>query len=97
MRKKDDKSLYEKYTINNNNFDEVDKLLSDYVATHNKIFFLVRCEFVLEFDKKSTTNIQTKYCYNTDDITQMKSYLLYGIDCFKSRGYKNYNINQNEY
>ena len=29
-----------------------------------------------------------------DDITKIKSYLLYWIDCLKSRGYKNYNINQ---
>ena len=41
-----------------------------------------------------TTIIQTHYCYNMDDITKIKSYLLYSVDCFKSRGYKNYNINQ---
>ena len=29
-----------------------------------------------------------------DDITKIQSLLLYWIDCFKSRGYKNYNINQ---
>ena len=29
-----------------------------------------------------------------DDITKLKSFLLYWIDCFESRGYKNYNINQ---
>ena len=29
-----------------------------------------------------------------DDITWLKSYLLYWINCFKSRGYKTYNINQ---
>ena len=90
MWKKEDKSLYEIYTINNINFDEVDKILSDYVTTHNKkfYFYLVRCEFVLEFDNIFTTNIQTNYCYNMDDITKIESYLLYWIDCFKSRGYK---------
>ena len=96
MRKKDDKSLYEKYTINNINLDEVDKIKSDYVTIHDKKFdfYLVKCEFVLEFDNNSTTNIQTDYCYNMDDLTKIKSYFLYGIDCFKSRGYKTYNINQ---
>ena len=96
MRKKDDKSLYENYTIDNINLDEVDKILSDYVTTHIKkfYFYLLRCEFVLEFDNNFTTNIQTHYCYNMDDITKIKTYLLYSIDCFKSRGYKNYNINQ---
>ena len=29
-----------------------------------------------------------------DDITKIKSCLLYDIDCFKSRGYELYNINQ---
>ena len=29
-----------------------------------------------------------------DDINKIKSCLLYCIDCFKSRGYNNYNINQ---
>ena len=96
MRKKDDKSLYENYTIKNINLDENDKILTDYVTTHNKkfYFYLVRCEFVLEFDNNFTTNIQTNYCYNMDDITKIKSYLLYSIHCFKSRGFKNYIINQ---
>ena len=96
MRKKDDKSLYENYTINKINLDEVDKILSSYVTTHNKksYFYLVRCEFVLEFDNNFTTNIQTNYCYNMDDITKIKSYLIYWIDCFISRGYENYDINQ---
>ena len=45
MRKKDVKSLYENYTINKINLDEVDKKVSDYVITHNKkfYFYLVRC------------------------------------------------------
>ena len=78
MRKKNEKSLYEICTFNNNNLDEVDKILSDYVTTDNKNFFyLVGCEFVLEFDNKFTTNIQTNYCYNMDDITKIKSYILY--------------------
>ena len=96
MRKKDDKSWYENHTIDNINLEEVDKILSDYIATHNKKFYfsLVRCEFVLEFDNNFTINIQTHYCYNMDDITKIKSYLFSSIDCFKSRGYKNYNINQ---
>ena len=85
MRKKDDKSLYENYTMDNINLDEVDKILSDYVTSHNKKFhfYLLRCEFVLEVDNIFTTNIQTHYCYNMDDITKIKRYLLYSIDCFK--------------
>ena len=96
MRKKDDKSLYGNFTNNKVNLDKVDKLLGVYVTTHNRKFYFhsVRCEFVLEFDINFTTNIQTNYCYNMVGITQIKSYLLYYIDCFKSRGYKNCHINQ---
>ena len=32
------KSLYNKYTINNGNLDEVMKILKDYITTHNKNF-----------------------------------------------------------
>ena len=64
LRKKDDKKLNENYSIDKINLDEVDKILSDYITTHKKFFLLVRCELVLEFDNKSTTNIQTNCCYN---------------------------------
>ena len=35
-RKKNDNSLFKKYTINNVNWDEVDKITNDYVTTHIK-------------------------------------------------------------
>ena len=80
--------MYENYTINNINLDEVDEILGDYGTTRSKKFYfcLVRCEIVLEFDNNFTTNIQTNYCSNMDGITNIESYLLYWIDCFKSRG-----------
>ena len=36
--KKNDISLYIKYTINNINLDELDKILNDYITTHNEKF-----------------------------------------------------------
>ena len=33
-----DENLYIKYTINNNSFDELDKILEDYISTHYKKF-----------------------------------------------------------
>ena len=38
FRKEDDKSLYKKYTINNINLDEVNKILNDYISALNKNF-----------------------------------------------------------
>ena len=90
LRKKDDKSSFKKHTVNNINLDEVNEILNDYISTHNKNFdfYLVRCEFVVDFDNNFTTNIQTNYCYNMDDFTKIKSYLLYWIDLSKSRRHK---------
>ena len=88
-------SLYKKYTINNVNLDEVNKIINDYISTYNKIFdfYFINCEFVVEFDNNFIANIKTNYFFNTD-IININRYLLYDIDCFKSRGYKLYNINQ---
>ena len=55
--------------------------------------YFINCEFKVEFDNNFTTNIKTNY-FNNIDSDNMKSYLLYYIDCFKPRGYKFYNINQ---
>ena len=55
--------------------------------------YLISCEFAIEFDNNFTTNLETKYFYYVD-ITNIKRYLLYYNDCFKSRGYKVYNINE---
>ena len=50
--KKDDKSIYKKYVINNNNLDEFDKILSYYISHHNKKFdiYFFKCDFQIEFD-----------------------------------------------
>ena len=53
LRKKDDKSIYEKYAIININLDEVHKILKDCVSTHIKKFniYFIYCEFKKQFDK----------------------------------------------
>ena len=64
LRKRYDKSFYERYINNNIDSDEFDKLLNDYITTHSKKIYysLLRCEFVVEFDNNFTINIQTNYC-----------------------------------
>ena len=94
LRKKNDISLYKKYTMNNINLEEFDKILNDYISHHNKNFDLYFIsEIKIEIDNKLTTIRATNYFYNTD-ANKIKSYLLYYIDHFKSRGYNFYNINQ---
>ena len=97
-RKKIDKNLYIKYTINNISFDELDKILEDYISTHNKkfAFYLIRCELIIEFDKNFTDKIKTNYYYNTD-VINIKRDLIYNIYRLLPKVFKDchaYNIKQ---
>ena len=85
LKKEHHKSFYENYIIINPNLDEIDKILNDYMTIHNKKFniFFINCEFNLVFDNNFKIHIETNYCYNIDDITKIKSYLLYWIDYYK--------------
>ena len=68
--KKNDNSLYIKFTNNNIKLDKVDKILNDYITTHNEkfIFYLISCKLVIECDDNSIENIETNYFYNTDIV-----------------------------
>ena len=44
-KKKNDKSFYENYIINNVNLDEVDKTPNDYITSHNKKFNIYFIKF----------------------------------------------------
>ena len=79
-RKIIDKNLYIKYTINKISFDERDKILKDYISTHNKnfVFYLISCEVIIEFDNNFTENLKTNFYYNTD-VINIKRDLIYDI------------------
>ena len=98
LHRRNDKNLYVKYTINNNSFDELDKILEDYISTHNKkfVFYLISCELIIEFDNNSTENIKTNYFYNTD-VNNIKRDLIYNLYHFLPKLFKDchaYNIKQ---
>ena len=67
--------------------DEIDKILNNYVSTHNKKFnlYLIKCEFIITLSNNFSTNIETIYIHNkqSDKITYD---LLYNIDCMKLKG-----------
>ena len=97
-RKKNDQNLYIKYTINNINFDELDKILEDYIYTHKKklVFYVFSCELIIEFDNNFTEKIKTNYYYNTD-VNNIKRDLIYNIHHFLPKIFKDchtYNIKQ---
>ena len=95
LLKKDDESIYKKYVINNINLDEVDKILKDYVTTHNKKFdiFFNYCEFKIQFDNNSTRDLETD-CVHHIEIEKISQSLLYSIEYLESKGYKFQNIDQ---
>ena len=80
LGKKDDKN----YTINNINLDDVDKILNDYISTHNKSFdfCFIYCEFKIHFDKNFYT-----YVYNKE-IERINQCLLFCIECTESNDYQ---------
>ena len=85
--------MYIKYTINNINLDELDKILDNHITTHNKKFnfYLISCKLVIEFDNNFSENIETNYFYNKD-IIGIKRNLLYNNYNFIPRIYKPSNI-----
>ena len=95
LRKKDDKSIYKKYAINNINLGEVDKILKDYVSTHNKKLniYCIFCEFKIQFDNNSTRELKTE-CVHNIEIEKISQCLLYCIEYLESKGYKFQNNNQ---
>ena len=88
--RKNNKKLYMQYTIKNINFDELDKVLNDYVATLNKKFdfYLFSCKLIIELDNNLTEKIKTNYFYNTN-INDIKRNLLYNIYNSIPRIFKN--------
>ena len=97
-RKKNDKNLYIKYTINNISFDELDEILKDYISIHYKkfVFYLISCELIIEFDNNFNENSKTHYSYNTD-VTNIQRDLIHNIYHFLPKFFKDchaYNIKQ---
>ena len=69
LRKRYDRSLYTKHTINNVNLDEFDKILNQNISRHNKNFdlYLYILTFPLEVSNFSLQSIETNYRSNEDD------------------------------
>ena len=81
--------------MKNINLYQVDKVLDDYVTTHKKIcFYLIGCSFNIEFHNNFITTMDIGYCDNMDDISNIKSFSLYWINIYKSRGLKFYKITE---
>ena len=69
--------------------DEVDKILKDYVSTHNKKFdiYFIYCEFKIQFDINYTRYLSTA-CVHNIEFEKVFQSLLYYIEFLKINGYK---------
>ena len=95
LRKESDKSIYNKYTINNFKLDEFNENLHNYISTHNRKFdfYFISFELVLAFDNIFIKDLNIWYVHNKE-INKINQCLLYCIDVFQSKGYKIFIINQ---
>ena len=73
--KKNDKCLYTKYTINNVNLNEFNKILSEYISHHNKNvdLYVYKITFELNFNNNFVQCKETNLCLNKDN-KNMKSF-----------------------
>ena len=94
LRKRYERCLYTKHTNNNNNLDEFDRILNQYISHHNRKFdlYLYKLTFSLEFSNNSFQVIKTNYRLIKDD-NHMKSLFLRCSEYFTLIGYKFCNIN----
>ena len=65
LAKEYDRSFYENYIIINPNLDEIDKILNDYITSHNNKFNIcfIKYEFFLVFDNIFKIYIETNYFF----------------------------------
>ena len=84
-----DEFIYDIYSINNPNLNDIDKIINNYVAIYNKKFDLysIKCHFYLVFNNDFKIHIETCYVYNKDDLTTIKTQLLTQIEHLKFEGY----------
>ena len=79
---KNNKFLYTKYIFNIINIDDIDHIFEKYIDIHNQkfVFYYINCQFVIQFKNNIFATIQINNHLNTDYIN-IKSYLLFYIDC----------------
>ena len=91
-----DKFIYEEYSINNPNLNDIHKIFNIYVISYNKNFDInsIKCDFYLVFNDDFKILIETYYVQNKDDLTKIKTELLSRIEHLKFEGYSFSYINE---
>ena len=84
-----DEFIYDNYSINNPNLNDIDKIINNYVTSYNKKFdiYSIKCDFYLVFSNDFEIHIETQNVHNMDDLTKLKTQLLAWIEHLKFEGY----------
>ena len=93
FHKRYDRSLYYKYTINNINLNNINKIFDYYITIHNEKFdiYFTNCIIQINFNN-IIANLEINNHYNTDYVNT-ENYLLGYLKCCERAGYKINNIN----
>ena len=91
-----DEFTYDEYSINNPNLNDIGKIINNYVTSYNKKFdiYYIKCDFYLVFNNDFGIHIKTHYVHNKDDLTKIKTELLFKLELLKYEGYSFCYINE---
>ena len=94
FHKRYDRSLYYKYTINNINLNNINKMFDYYISIQNEKFnfYLIKCIFQIQFNNIIIANLEINNQYNTDYVN-IENYLSVYLKSCDRAGYKINNIN----
>ena len=94
FHKRYDRGLYYKYTINNININNINKIFDYYITIHNEKFdmYFFNCVIQIQFNNNIIANLEIHNHYNTDYIN-IENYLSLFLKSFENAGYKISNIN----
>ena len=84
-----DEFIYDEYSINKPNLNDIDKKIDIYVTSYNKKFdkYSIKSDLYLVFNNDFGIHIKTNHVHNKDDLTKIKTELLYWIEHPKFEGY----------
>ena len=91
-----DEFIYDEYSFNNPILNNIDKIIKTYVTSYNKEFdiYNIKSEFYLVFNNDFGIHIKTQYVHNKNDLTKIKTELLFKLELLNYEGYSFCYINE---
>ena len=77
-----DEFIYDEYSINNPNLNDIDKIINNYVTSYNKKIdiYSIKCGFYLVFNDDFKIPIETYYVHNKYDLTKLRQNYYPGLN-----------------